>query len=166
LGALRLGLQFSDSARWRWSLARAKTRESTDFNLVAGSQGPDDAVKYGANDNVSFFPGQLGSVANLLSQISSGHLEHPGCITKESITAFLGAPCWQANTLEGCHGGGRRSNCSTRSSASVWDRQSTNAKGGQSGDGGLPPRTTSGSGDSELHSITQGSDVPRSGVSS
>jgi hypothetical protein len=75
----------------RSSLARAETSESADFNLVAGSQGTDDAVKYGANDDVGFLPGHLGGLTNLFNQISPGHLAHPRCITKESITLFLGA---------------------------------------------------------------------------
>jgi hypothetical protein len=68
-----------------------ETSESADFNLVAGSQGLDDAVKYGANDDVGFLPGHLGGLTNLFNQISPGHLAHPRCITKESITLFLGA---------------------------------------------------------------------------
>jgi hypothetical protein len=38
----------------RSSLAGVESSESPDFNLVAGSQGTDDAVQYGANDNVGF----------------------------------------------------------------------------------------------------------------
>jgi len=74
------------------SLARVEPSESADFNLVAGSQGTDDAVKYGANDGVGFLPGHLGGLTNLFSQISPGHLAHPRCITKKGITVFLGAP--------------------------------------------------------------------------
>src|SRR6516164_7601083 len=37
------------------SLARVEASESADFNLVPGSQGTDDAVEYGANDNIGFF---------------------------------------------------------------------------------------------------------------
>jgi hypothetical protein len=66
--------------------------ESADFNLIANSQGTDDAVKYGANDDVGFLPGHLGGLTNLFSKISPGHLAARRCITKESITVFLGAP--------------------------------------------------------------------------
>ena len=52
----------------------------------------DDAVKYGANDGVGFLPGHLGGLTNLFSQVSPGHQAHPRCITKKSITVFLGAP--------------------------------------------------------------------------
>jgi hypothetical protein len=76
----------------RARLARVEPSESADFNLVAGSQGMDDAVKYGANDGVGFLPGHLGGLTNLFSQVSPGHQAHPRCITKKSITVFLGAP--------------------------------------------------------------------------
>jgi len=38
-------------------------------NLVAGSQGTDDAVKYGANDDVGIPPGHLNGLIQLLGQI-------------------------------------------------------------------------------------------------
>jgi hypothetical protein len=57
--------------------------ESADFHLVAGSQGADDAVKYGANDDVGFLLWQLNGLTNLFCQISPGHLAHPRCITEE-----------------------------------------------------------------------------------
>jgi hypothetical protein len=53
-----------------------KASESADFNLVAGSQGADDTVKYGANDDVGFLPGHLKGLMNLFGQIGSGHLAH------------------------------------------------------------------------------------------
>ena len=76
-------LEEGDSLRWHFdagsvswiasdacsSLARVEPPESADFNLVAGSQGTDDAVKYGADD-VGFLPEQLGGLTNLFSQIS------------------------------------------------------------------------------------------------
>ena len=77
----------------RSSLARVESSESADFNLVPGSQRTDDAVKYGANDDVGFLPGQRSGLTNLFSQISPGHLEHPGCITKKSIEVCLRSPC-------------------------------------------------------------------------
>jgi hypothetical protein len=70
----------------RSSLARMEASESADFHLVAGSQSADDAVKYGANDDVGFLLWQLKSVTNFFSQISPGHLAHPRCITKKSNT--------------------------------------------------------------------------------
>src|ERR1039457_5829457 len=42
----------------RSSLARVEASESADFNLIASSQGTDDAVKYGANDDVGLVPGK------------------------------------------------------------------------------------------------------------
>ena len=79
------------------SLACMESSESADFNLVAGSQRTDDAVKYGADDNVGFLPGHLNGVANLVGQIGPGHLARPHRITKKSITVFLGAPdYWNA----------------------------------------------------------------------
>jgi hypothetical protein len=64
--------------------------ESADFHLVAGSQSADDTVKYGANDDVGFLLWQLNGLTNFFSQIGSGHLAHPRCITKKSNTASLG----------------------------------------------------------------------------
>jgi hypothetical protein len=70
----------------RSSLARMEASESADFHLVAGSQGADDAVKYGANDDVGFLLWQLNGLTNLFCQVSPGHLAHPRCITKKSNT--------------------------------------------------------------------------------
>src|ERR1019366_5872449 len=61
-----LGLKNGISLRWQFdlgsgfwiasdapsSLARVEASESPDLNLVPGSQGTDDAVKYGADDEV------------------------------------------------------------------------------------------------------------------
>jgi hypothetical protein len=69
--------------------------ESADFNLAAGSKGADDAVKYGANDNVGFLLGQLNGLVWLGKPLRSdrpGHLAHTRCITKKSNTVLLGAP--------------------------------------------------------------------------
>jgi hypothetical protein len=60
--------------------------ESADFNLVPGSQRTDDAVKYGANDDVGFLPGCLNGLVNLFGQIGPGHLAHLRCITKKGNT--------------------------------------------------------------------------------
>jgi hypothetical protein len=62
--------------------------ESADFNLVAGSQGADDAVKYGADDDIGFLVGQLDGLANLFGHVGPGHLAHLLCIPKKSITVF------------------------------------------------------------------------------
>src|SRR5450759_719099 len=70
----------------RSSLARVEASESADFHLVAGSKGADDAVKYGANDDGGFLPGDLNGVVNLVGQIGPGHRAHLRCITKESST--------------------------------------------------------------------------------
>ena len=70
------------------SLPRLETSESTNFNLVAGSQCADDAVKYGANNDVGLLYGQLNGLANPFGQIRSGHLEHSRCITKQSNTVW------------------------------------------------------------------------------
>jgi hypothetical protein len=67
----------------RTSLARVEASESADFNLVAGSQGTDDTVKYGANDDFGFLPGHLNGLMNLFGQIGSGHLAHLRWITKK-----------------------------------------------------------------------------------
>ena len=76
----------------RSSLPRVEASESADLDLVPRSQGTDDAVKYGANDDVGFLPGYFNGLVNLSGQIGPGHLAHPCCITKKSITVFLGAP--------------------------------------------------------------------------
>jgi len=68
------------------SLARVKTSESANFNLVAGSQCADDAVKYGTNNDVGFLHRQLNGLANPFGQIRSGHLVHPRYFTKQSNT--------------------------------------------------------------------------------
>src|SRR5207249_4513566 len=65
------------------SLACAEASESPDLNLVAGSQGTDDAVKYGANDDVGLPPGHLNGLIQLLGQIGPSHLAHPLFITKK-----------------------------------------------------------------------------------
>src|ERR1019366_1646445 len=84
------------------SLASVETSESADFNLVAGSQGTDDAVKYGADDDVGFLPGHPNGSVNLFGQIGPGHLAHLRCITKKSITALPGAaptvPGWSGHS--------------------------------------------------------------------
>ena len=71
--ALRLGLGSWIASDARSSLAGVEASESADFNLVAGSQGTDDAVKYGANDDVGFLPGHLNGLVNLFGQIGLGH---------------------------------------------------------------------------------------------
>jgi hypothetical protein len=76
----------------RSSLARVEASESADFNLVAGSQGTDDTVKYGANDDVGFLQGHLNGLRNLSAQLGPDHLVHPHWITKKSITVLPGAP--------------------------------------------------------------------------
>jgi hypothetical protein len=73
------------------SLARVEASESADLNLVPGSQGTDDAVKYGADDDFGFLPGHPNGLVNLFGQIGPGHLAHPRRITKKSITALPGA---------------------------------------------------------------------------
>jgi len=57
-------------------LAHVEASESADFNFVAGSQGTDDTVKYGANDDVGFLPGHLHGLRNLFGQIGSNHLAY------------------------------------------------------------------------------------------
>ena len=71
------GSRFWIACNARSSLARVETSESANFNLVAGSQRADDAVKYGANNDVGFLHGQLNGLANPFGQIRSGHLVHP-----------------------------------------------------------------------------------------
>jgi hypothetical protein len=73
----------------RSSLARVEASESADFHLVAGSKSADDAVKYGADDDVGFLLGQLNDLVNPFGQIGPGHLAHSRCITKESNTVLL-----------------------------------------------------------------------------
>jgi hypothetical protein len=75
----------------RSSLPRVEASESADLDLVPGSQGTDDAVKYGTDDDVGFLPGHPNGLINLLGQIGPGHLEHPRRITKKSITTLRGA---------------------------------------------------------------------------
>ena len=74
------------------SLARVEASESADLDLVPGSQSTDDAVKYGAHDDVGFLQGHPNGLVNLFGQIGSGHLVRPRRITKKSITALPGAP--------------------------------------------------------------------------
>src|ERR1039457_5567267 len=76
----------------RSSLARMEASESADFNLVAGSQGADDAVEYGADDDVGFLVGQLNGLVNLFGQFGPGHLSRPRCITTKSITWLTVCP--------------------------------------------------------------------------
>ena len=73
------------------SLARVEASESPDLNLVPGSQGTDDAVKYGADDEVGVLQGHPNGLVNLFGQVGPGHLAHPRRITKKSITALPGA---------------------------------------------------------------------------
>src|ERR1019366_777927 len=75
----------------RSSLPRMEASESAELDLVPGSQGTDDAVKYGTDDDVGFLPGHPNGLINLFGQIGPGHLEHPRRITKKSITALPGA---------------------------------------------------------------------------
>src|ERR1019366_8660299 len=70
------------------SLARVEASESPDLNLVPGSQGTDDAVKYGADDEVGVLQGHPNGLVNLFGQVGPDHLAHPRRITKKSITAF------------------------------------------------------------------------------
>jgi hypothetical protein len=67
----------SDSSSWiapdsRSSLARAEAAESADFNPVAGSQGTDDAVKDGADDDVGFLQRNPNGLVNRFGQFGSG----------------------------------------------------------------------------------------------
>ena len=85
--------------------------ESANFNLVAGSQGADHVVKYGANNDVGFLPGHPNGLVNLFGQIGPGHLAHSRRITKKSITALPRAPPavpgWSATrTKLGCRSPG------------------------------------------------------------
>jgi len=98
------GSSFWISSDARSPLARVESSESADFNLVPGSQRTNDAIKYGANDNVGFLSGQLSGLTNRFCQISPGHLEHPDCITEKSITAFLCAPDAHISRMTGHHG--------------------------------------------------------------
>jgi hypothetical protein len=59
------------------SLARVEASEASDFNLIAGSQGTDDTVKYGADDGVGFLERHPNGLVNLLGQIGPGHVAHP-----------------------------------------------------------------------------------------
>jgi hypothetical protein len=101
--ALRLGLGFWISSDARASLTRVEASESADFNFVAGSHGTDDAVKYGADDNVGFLLGQLSGLTNRFSQISPGHLE-PLIASRKRVSqcSFLSrtlpSPGWSATT--------------------------------------------------------------------
>ena len=70
----------------RTALAGVKASEPAEFNLIVGSQGLDDAVKYGADDDFGFLQGQPNGVVNLFGQIGPGHLAHTRRITKKSIT--------------------------------------------------------------------------------
>jgi len=74
------------------SLARVEASESADLNLVTRSQGTDDAVKYGANDDVGFLQGSPNGLVNLSSQIGSGHFVHHRCITKKGNTVLFAQP--------------------------------------------------------------------------
>src|ERR1039457_3305356 len=67
----------------RSSLPRVEASESTDLNLVPRSQGTDDAVKYGTDDDVGFLPGHPKGLINFFGQIGPGHLERPHRVTKE-----------------------------------------------------------------------------------
>jgi hypothetical protein len=58
----------------RSSLARVEASESADFHLVPGSQCPDDAVQYRANDDVGFLEGHPNGLVNLFGQIGPVHL--------------------------------------------------------------------------------------------
>jgi hypothetical protein len=71
-----LGSGFWIAPDARTSLARVEASESAYFNLVTGSQGTDDTVKYGANDDVGFLPGHLNGLMNLFGQIGSDQLAH------------------------------------------------------------------------------------------
>ena len=73
------------------SLARLEASESTDVDLVPGSQGTDDAVEYGADDNVGFLQGHSNGLVDLVGQIGPGHLAHRRRITKKPITALPAA---------------------------------------------------------------------------
>jgi len=73
------------------SLARVEASEAADFNLIAGSQGTDDAVEYGADDDVGFLQGHPNGLVKLFGQIGPGHMAHLRRITKKSITGLPGA---------------------------------------------------------------------------
>src|ERR1035441_6700992 len=79
-------------------LARVEASESADLNLVPGSQGTDDAVKYGAHDDVGFLQGHPNGLVNLFGQIGPGHLAHSRRITKKSITVLPSAPADSAKS--------------------------------------------------------------------
>src|ERR1019366_8868930 len=75
------------------SEAGVEASEAADLNLIVRPQGSDDAVKYGADDDVGFLQGQPDSLVNRFGQIGPGHLEHSRCITKKVNTAATpGAP--------------------------------------------------------------------------
>ena len=69
------------------SLPGVEASEAADFNLVSGSQGTNDAVKYGADGGLGFLHGQPSGSVNLFGQIGPDHLAHPRRNTKKSITA-------------------------------------------------------------------------------
>jgi|NGEPerStandDraft_6_1074524.scaffolds.fasta_scaffold21279_3 hypothetical protein len=98
------GSSFWISSDARSPLARVESSESADFNLVPGSQRTDDAIKYGANDNIGFLSGQLSGLTNRFCQIGPGHLEHPDCITEKSITVFLCTQDAGISRVVGHHG--------------------------------------------------------------
>jgi hypothetical protein len=61
--------------------------ESADFNLIAGSQGTHDAVKYTAHNDVRLLPGHLNGAGNLFGKIGPGHLTRPRFIT-QSVSRY------------------------------------------------------------------------------
>ena len=83
------------------SLPCVEASESPDFNLVLGSQSADDAVKYGANEDVGFLHRHPNSLANLIGQIGPSHLAPRRRITKEyhSVTCCSGSRITLKSTL-------------------------------------------------------------------
>ena len=75
------------------SLPCVEASESPDFNLVPGSQSANDAVKYGANEDVGFLHRHPNSLANPIGQIGPSHLAPRRRITKEyhSVTCCSGS---------------------------------------------------------------------------
>ena len=58
----------------RTPLARLEDAEPANLNLVPGSKGTDDHVKYGADDIVGFLQGNASGLVNLFGQVGPGHL--------------------------------------------------------------------------------------------
>jgi hypothetical protein len=63
--------------------------ESADFNFVAGSQGTDDAVKYGAHDDFGLSQGHANSLIHLLGQISPSHPALLQLVSSQALQGLL-----------------------------------------------------------------------------